>query len=191
MSAEIPFIWVLIVTPTDNNSHARIMQDHKQKCARLVLIVDCKHILQPPEYLIFIVNRLNYININVAKNRSIIPMDLQGPYRFNLHINAGYHGHSINCGHCNASNNCCEQNLMSTILVLLNAISMITQPIYSIYIIVQRGVSLTGPRKVGADCLPLCLYICLSIEYMSRNRHRNLWVRQYISATWCQVWFRY
>ena len=68
---------------------------------------------------------------------------------------------------------------------------MIIQLIYSIYTIVQRGVSLTRPQKVGADRIPWCCHICLSIEYRSRNRHRNLWVGQYVSSWWCQVLFRY
>ena len=29
-------------------------------------------------------------------------MELLDPYKFNLHITLGDHGHSINCGHCTA-----------------------------------------------------------------------------------------
>ena len=79
------------------------MQEHKQKCARLVPNVEHKHILQPLKYLIFIVNRFHYMNINVTKNRIIILMNLLGPYRFNLQTTVGHHWHSMNCGHYTAS----------------------------------------------------------------------------------------
>ena len=81
------------------------MEEHKQKCARLVSIIE--HILQPPKYLIFIVNRFNYITIFVTKNRSIIPMDLLGPCRFNMQTIVSHHRHSMNCGYYTASINRC------------------------------------------------------------------------------------
>ena len=61
-------------------------------------------------------NRFNCTNINVTKNRRIILMDLLGPCQFNLHMTVGQDGHSMNCGHCTASINCCGQSLMPTIL---------------------------------------------------------------------------
>ena len=75
------------------------MQGHKQKCVSLVPNLEYKRILQPPKYLIFVVNRFKYININATKNRSITPMNLLGPYRFNLQTTVGHHRHSMNYGH--------------------------------------------------------------------------------------------
>ena len=61
---------VLYITPVD---HALIqellLQEHKQKlfkscgcCKMDTSYVDSKHILQPPKYLIIIVNKFSYIN---------------------------------------------------------------------------------------------------------------------------------
>ena len=79
------------------------MHDHKQKYVGLVPNVEFKHILQPLKYIISIVNRFDYININATTTRSITPMNLLGPYRFNLQTTVGHHRHSMKCGHYTAS----------------------------------------------------------------------------------------
>ena len=55
------------------------MHDHKQKYVGLVPNVEFKHILQPLKYIISIVNRFDYIDINATTTRSITPMNLLGP----------------------------------------------------------------------------------------------------------------
>ena len=55
------------------------------------------------------VNRSNYINNDVTKNRSVIPLVLNimpGPYKFKLWVIVD---HSVNCGHYTASINCCRE----------------------------------------------------------------------------------
>ena len=172
-NTTIPFIWVLSVNPTDNTPHARIIQEHKQKCVGLVPNVEYKHILQPPKYFNFTVNRFNYININITKNRNITTINLLGPYRFNLQTTVGHHRHYMNCGHC--FYNFCGKHFVSVILELLNVYQCYPKLIYNTYTILQRRVSLTRPWRVGAGRLPWCWDICLSIGNRSTNRHRNLW----------------
>ena len=86
---------ILYFTSTDNASlQELVLQEHKQKlyearcCYKKdTLHVEFKHILQPPIYVIIIVNRFNYISNKIIKNRSLIPLDLNivlGPYKFNL-----------------------------------------------------------------------------------------------------------
>ena len=50
---------------------------------------------------------------------------------------------------------------------------------------------LARPWRMGADRLPWCRHICLSLNYRSRNRHRNLWDRQCVSSWWPLVWFEH
>ena len=66
--------------------------------------------LQPPNYLIIIVNRITYSNNRITKNKSRIPLDLYiklGPYKFSLQASVDHHGYSMNSGHYTASINCC------------------------------------------------------------------------------------
>ena len=79
---------------------------------------------------------------------------------------------------------------MLAILELLNVYQWYPQLIYSIYIIVQRGVSLTRLRRLGADRLPWCKHICLSIEYIGRGIGIKSY-GQYVSSWWCPVWLGY
>ena len=61
---------LLFVTPTDSTSTQELLlQEHKQKifktcscCGRDTWHIESKQILQPPKYLIMIVNRITYSN---------------------------------------------------------------------------------------------------------------------------------
>ena len=67
---------LLYITPTDCTSiQDLLMQEHKQKlyktcpCCRMdTWHIESKQILQPPEYLIIIVNRITYSNNRITKN---------------------------------------------------------------------------------------------------------------------------
>ena len=109
---------LLYVTPTDSSSMQELlMQEHKQKlyktcscCGRDTWHIESKKILQPPNYLIIIVNRITYSNNRITKNKSRIPLDLYiklGPYKFSLQASVDHHGYSMNSGHYTASINCC------------------------------------------------------------------------------------
>ena len=75
---------LLYVTPTDSSSMQELlMQEHKQKlyktcscCGRDTWHIESKQILQPPNYLIIIVNRITYSNNGITKNKSRMPLDL-------------------------------------------------------------------------------------------------------------------
>ena len=108
----------LYIIPVNNASMQElVLQEHKQKllktcscCKRDICHVESKHILQPPKYLIIIVNRFSDMNNKIMKNRNSIPLDLNfilGPYKFSLRSTVDHHGHSVNSGHYTASINCC------------------------------------------------------------------------------------
>ena len=66
--------------------------------------------LQPPKYLIIIVNKITYSNNRIVKNKSRMPLVLYiklGPFKFSLQASVDHHGYSMNSGHYTASINCC------------------------------------------------------------------------------------
>ena len=70
------------------------------------------HILQPPNYLIIVVNRFRYINNQFAKDKCSIPMDMTvvlGYHKFSLQATIDHHGPSIYSGHYTTSVNCCNR----------------------------------------------------------------------------------
>ena len=72
--------------------------------------IESKQILQPPNYLLIIMNRITYSNNRITKNKSRMPLDLYiklGPYKFSLQASVDHHGYSMNSGHYTASINCC------------------------------------------------------------------------------------
>ena len=160
----------------------RIMQEYKQKCVRLVPNVEYKCILQLPKYLIFIVNRFNYIYINITKNRSIIPMNLLGPYRFNLQTTVGHHRHSMNCGHY-TSIIVVENILCQRYWNYLNVYQWYPQLVYNIYIIWQDrgGWGLVASHGASTCVCPLNTGRGIGIESYG----------QYISSLRCPVWLGY
>ena len=84
---------LLYVTPTDCTSMQELlMQEHKQNlyktsscCGRDTWHIEWKQILQPPKYLIIIVNRITHSNNRITKNTTRMPLDRYiqlGPYNF-------------------------------------------------------------------------------------------------------------
>ena len=74
--------------------------------------VESNHILQPPNYLIIVVNRFRYINNQFAKDKCSIPMDMTvvlGYHKFSLQATIDHHGPSIYSGHYTTSVNCCNR----------------------------------------------------------------------------------
>ena len=101
---------LLYVTPADCTSMQELlMQEHKQKlyktcscCGRDTWHMESKRFLQPPKYLIIIVNRITYSNNRITKNKSRMPLDQYiklGPYKFSLQAFVDQHGYSMNSGH--------------------------------------------------------------------------------------------
>ena len=74
--------------------------------------VESNYILQPPKYLIIVVNQFRYIDKNFTKDRCSIPMDttvVLGLHKFSLQANIDHHGPSMYSGHYTASINCWEK----------------------------------------------------------------------------------
>ena len=116
-SALVP---VLYISPTHTSSMQElIMQGLQQKlekscfrCNKNTWHVESNHILQPPNYLIIVVNRFRYINNQFAKDKCSIPMDMTvvlGYHKFSLQATIDHHGPSIYSGHYTTSVNCCNR----------------------------------------------------------------------------------
>ena len=114
---------VLYITPTLTSPMQEIiMQEMQQKlvnsCFRYkknTWHAESNDILQPPKYLIIVVNRFRYINNNFIKDRCSIPMNMTivlGLHKFNLQATIDHHGPSIYSGHYTASINCCKNILL-------------------------------------------------------------------------------
>ena len=74
--------------------------------------VEFSYLLQPPRYLIIVVNRFRYSNNNFTKDRCSIPMDMTvvlGLQKFSLPATIDHHGTSMYSGHYTASINCCKR----------------------------------------------------------------------------------
>ena len=117
-SSDFETTSLLYVTHTDFTSvQELLMQEHKQKlcktcscCGRDTWHIESKRILQPPKYLIIIVNRITYSNNRITWNRSRMPLDLYiklSPYKFSLQASVDHHVYSMSSGHYTASINCC------------------------------------------------------------------------------------
>ena len=112
---------VLYITLTCTSSMQELIkQGMKQKlqksCFRCknTWHVESNYLLQPPKYLIIVVNRFRYINNNFTKDRCSIPMDMTvmlGLHKFNLQVTIDHHGPSMYSGHYTASINCCKRTL--------------------------------------------------------------------------------
>ena len=82
---------LLYITSTDCTSMQELlMQEHKKMyrtcscCGRDTWHIESKQILQPPKYLIIILNRIIYSNNRITKNKSRMPLDLYiklGPHK--------------------------------------------------------------------------------------------------------------
>ena len=79
---------------------------------RIHLVVVKQVFLQPPKYLIIVVNRFRYINNNFTKDRCSIHMDMTvvlGLHKFSLQATIDHHGPSMYSGHHTAFMNCCKR----------------------------------------------------------------------------------
>ena len=81
-------------------------------CGRDTWHIESKQILQPPKYLVIVVNRIAYSNNRIIKNKSRMPLDLYiklSPHKFSLQASVDHHGYSMDSGHYRASINCCRK----------------------------------------------------------------------------------
>ena len=111
---------VLYITSTCTSSMQELInQGMKQKlekpcfrCKKNTWHVESNYLLQPPRYLIIVVNRFRYINNNFTKDRCPIPMNMTvelGLHKFNLQATIDHHGPSMYSGHYTVSINCCKR----------------------------------------------------------------------------------
>ena len=88
------------------------LQKSCSRCNKITRHVESSYILQPPKYLLLFVNQFRYIDNNVTKGRSPIPMDTTvrlGPLKFSLQVTIDHHGPSIHSGHYTVSIKCCKK----------------------------------------------------------------------------------
>ena len=170
------------------------MQQKSQKscswCNKNTWHVASNYVLQPPKYLLLIVNRFRYTNNNVTKDRCSIPMDttvMLAPLKFSLRATIDHHGPSVHSGHCAASINCCKtfycnDNKITEFEIIDSRNSSTTCVI--LYELIDLWVLDTN-RRVGVWSLPRCWHILsILINSRSRNKRRNLWVGRCVSSWW-------
>ena len=191
MGIEVPSFEsssVLHISHTDTSSMQNfILQGLQQKlqkscsrCNKNTWHVESGYILQPPQYLLLLVNRFRYINNNVTKYKCSIPMDTTvglGPLKFSLRATIDHYGPSLHSGHYTASMNCCKNILLQQShnygvwnywhQKLLYCIC------YTIWI--DWHISLRLEQEGGSLIAPMALAHPLHlIDNRSRNRRRNL-----------------
>ena len=108
---------VLYITPTYISSIQELITQWVQqkiqksclRCKKNTWHIESNFILQSPNHLIVIFNRIRYINNNVTKDRCFIPIDMTivlGLHKFSLHGTIDLHGPSIS----GADNCICQKN---------------------------------------------------------------------------------
>ena len=134
------FIRLSNIPPTYTSSmQYLILQGMQQKlqkscfrCNKNIWHVKSSYILQPPQYLLLIVNRFRYTNNNVTKYRCPIPMHMTlmlGPHKFNLRATIDHDGLSIHSGHYTTSINCCKTHSIATTTKLCSLKLLIAKPL--------------------------------------------------------------
>ena len=116
---------VLYIIPTCTSSMQELIKrGMKQKlekscfrCKKNTWHVESNYLLQPPKYLIIVVNRFRYINNNFTKDRCSIPMDMTvvlGLHKFSLQATIDHHGPSMYSGHYTASKTVAKEHSIAT-----------------------------------------------------------------------------
>ena len=111
---------VLCITPTYTSSIQELilqgMQQQLEKCCfrckKNTWHVESNYILQPPKYLIIMVNRFRYINNNYTKDRWSIHIDMTvvlGLHKFSLRATIDHHGPSLYWDHYTTPINSCKK----------------------------------------------------------------------------------
>ena len=114
------------------------LQKSCSRCNKNTWHVESSYILQPKKYLLLFVNRFNYINNYVVKDRCSTPMDATvrlGPLKFSLRAAIVHRGPSVHSGHYTASINWCKKihcngNTITECLELLIAKSPLLHMLY-------------------------------------------------------------
>ena len=87
------------------------------RCKKNTWHVESNHILQPPKYLIIVVDWFRYINNNFTKDRCSIPMDMTvalGLHKFSPQAIIDHQGPSMYFGHYTSSISCYKKHSIAT-----------------------------------------------------------------------------
>ena len=151
-SPSIESSGVLYISPTHTSSMQElIMQGLQQKlekscfrCNKNTWHVESNHILQPPNYLIIVVNRFRYINNQFAKDKCSIPMDMTvvlGYHKFSLQATIDHHGPSIYSGHYTTSVNCCNRTFYCNDNKITEFDMIITKNSSTAYVVIYKLIT--------------------------------------------------
>ena len=152
--------------------------------------VESNHILQPPNYLIIVVNRFRYINNQFAKDKCSIPMDMTvvlGYHKFSLQATIDHHGPSIYSGHYTTSVNCCNRTFYCNDNKITEFDMINTKNSSAAYVVSINWLhnAFGLEQEDGNLIIPMALaHPLLPINSRSRNKRRNLWVGWCVSSWW-------
>ena len=143
------------------------LQKSCSRCNESTWHVESNYILQPPKYMLHILNWFRYTNDNVTKDRCSIPMDttiMLGPLEFSLRASMDHHGSSIHFSHYIAFINCCKKihcndNKITEFEIIDSKNSSTAYVI--LYEVIDWWI-LNSNRRVGVWLLP-CRWHILSI----------------------------
>ena len=188
---------VLYITSTYTSSvQDLILQGMQQKlqkscsrCNKNTWHVESNYILQPPKYLLLIVNRFIYTNNNVTKDRCSIPKDttlMLGPHKFSPRATIDDQGPSIHSGHYTTSINCWKKNILLQRQQNYGAWNYWQQRLlcctcYTSWIDWLMSFGLEGGNLITPMALAHPLHPIIN---RSRNKRRNLWVGRCVCSWW-------
>ena len=106
--------------------------------------IESNYLLQPPKYLIIVVNRFRYINNNFTKDRCSIPMDttvVLGLHKFSMQATIDHHGPSMYSGHYTASINYCKRTFYCNYSKVTEFATIDTKNSSTAYVIMHKLIT--------------------------------------------------
>ena len=101
-----------LVVLVAKDMHTMILEKFCFRSKKNIWHVESNYILQPPKYLIIVVNQLRYIKNNFTKDRCSIPLDMTvafGLHKFSMQATIDHHGPFMYSGNYAASINSCKK----------------------------------------------------------------------------------
>ena len=145
--------------------------------------------VQPPKYLIIVVNRFRYINNNFVKDRCSIPMDMTvvlGLHKFSLQATIDHHGASMYSGHYATSINCCRKQSNATTAKLRSLKWLIPKaPLLLMWQCINWLHCGFQTRAGGWEfwLLPWGWHTLFTpLKAVGRSKRRNLWIGLCVSS---------
>ena len=114
------------------------------QCKKNTRHIKSNYLLQPPKYLIIVVNRFRYINNIFTKDRCSIPMDMTvvlGLHKFSLQATINHHGPSMYSGHYTAFIKCCKRTFYCNDSKITELKTIDTKNSFTAYVVMYKLIT--------------------------------------------------